>query len=191
MIFTHAAVDMLPIEVQEQILDHLHDDTLALKACSLVCSAWVPTARLHLFQLAKLTRKRDCLRFPTVLESTSTAQGGTGVGNLVRELHLLGLSLKQTGRRRGLRYELLCQITRRLPNIEIMVSHHFDWRTLMDFLSLGRRDVDLRDAIASVFRFFHLKALQSPAHRSSITRRGLAIHPGVSVPVYAGAESDS
>jgi hypothetical protein len=36
------------IEIEE-IIDHLHDDNDALKICSLVCRAWLPPSRYHLF----------------------------------------------------------------------------------------------------------------------------------------------
>jgi len=44
----------LPNEVQDRILDFLHDDKLALKACALVCRTWVPTSRFHLFRQIQL-----------------------------------------------------------------------------------------------------------------------------------------
>ncbi|KAJ7484231.1 hypothetical protein FB451DRAFT_1231839 [Mycena latifolia] len=39
----------IPIELQERILDCLNGDISALKACSLVCGAWRPTTKIHLF----------------------------------------------------------------------------------------------------------------------------------------------
>lgn len=33
----------------EEIIDHLHDDDDTLKTCSLVCRAWLPPSRYHLF----------------------------------------------------------------------------------------------------------------------------------------------
>jgi hypothetical protein len=39
----------LPQELADHIIDHLHDNPLALRRCSLVCHAWLPTSRLHLF----------------------------------------------------------------------------------------------------------------------------------------------
>jgi hypothetical protein len=40
---------MIPIELQERILDCLHGDIHTLKRCSFVCRAWRPTTRIHLF----------------------------------------------------------------------------------------------------------------------------------------------
>jgi len=45
----------LPQEMIDAIIDHLHNDKLTLKACSLVCTTWTHPARLHLF--ARLTLK--------------------------------------------------------------------------------------------------------------------------------------
>ncbi|KAG6864991.1 hypothetical protein C0991_005813 [Blastosporella zonata] len=39
----------LPQELYERIIDHLHNHVLSLLACSLVCRAWVPASRYHLF----------------------------------------------------------------------------------------------------------------------------------------------
>ncbi|KZT07005.1 uncharacterized protein LAESUDRAFT_652307, partial [Laetiporus sulphureus 93-53] len=44
----------LPQEIHDAILDHLHADFLTLKVCSLVCRAWLPTTRLHLFHSIRL-----------------------------------------------------------------------------------------------------------------------------------------
>ncbi|KAK0216841.1 hypothetical protein IW262DRAFT_150284 [Armillaria fumosa] len=40
---------MLPVELCNLIIDHLHDSKPSLLACSLVCRAWVPECRFHLF----------------------------------------------------------------------------------------------------------------------------------------------
>jgi hypothetical protein len=38
------------VELIDWVLDFLHDDFDTLKNCSLVCKAWLPTTRLHLFE---------------------------------------------------------------------------------------------------------------------------------------------
>jgi len=45
----------LPQELVDHIIDHLHDDPLALNNCARVCQAWLPTSRLHFF--AKISLK--------------------------------------------------------------------------------------------------------------------------------------
>ncbi|KAH9923261.1 uncharacterized protein B0H18DRAFT_474257 [Fomitopsis serialis] len=151
----------LPIEIQEQVLDHLHDDPSALKTCSQTCSAWLPTARLHFFRTVKLKKVRHCLRFLAVLESTSEASGGVGVGALVRELHLPTMGLRQRGRRKGQRYDLLCQILRHIPNTDTLVVRQFEWQNFLDLASPkgADTDVDLRGVFTSVCAFPRLKTL--------------------------------
>src|ERR1700722_12374878 len=41
--------DAISNEIQDRILDFLHDSKPTLMACALVCRAWVPTSRYHLF----------------------------------------------------------------------------------------------------------------------------------------------
>lgn len=41
----------LPQELVDIIIDHLHDDRHALAASALVCRAWVPPSRHHLFEI--------------------------------------------------------------------------------------------------------------------------------------------
>ncbi|KAF8066960.1 hypothetical protein FPV67DRAFT_1582634 [Lyophyllum atratum] len=44
----------IPLELVDLIIDHGHADYSLLTACSLVCKAWFPAARHHLFSNAKL-----------------------------------------------------------------------------------------------------------------------------------------
>ena len=45
-----ARTPLLPPEVIDRIIDHLHDDILTLMSCTLVCKAWKPASRFHLFR---------------------------------------------------------------------------------------------------------------------------------------------
>lgn len=47
---------MLPTELCNLIIDHLHDSKPSLSACSLVCRSWVPECRFHLFHKVVLYR---------------------------------------------------------------------------------------------------------------------------------------
>ncbi|KAF8530776.1 hypothetical protein JB92DRAFT_3105997 [Gautieria morchelliformis] len=49
---------MLPGELIDQVIDHLHDDLPSLRACCLTCRAWVPSARFHIFYNIVLSAKR-------------------------------------------------------------------------------------------------------------------------------------
>lgn len=39
----------IPSELSDRVIDFLHDDWAALKACSLTCKAWLPASRFHLW----------------------------------------------------------------------------------------------------------------------------------------------
>ncbi|KAF8532018.1 hypothetical protein JB92DRAFT_3276846, partial [Gautieria morchelliformis] len=40
---------ILPGELSDQVIDHLHDDSPSLRACYITCCAWAPSARFHIF----------------------------------------------------------------------------------------------------------------------------------------------
>lgn len=44
----------LPVELSDSVIDHLWDDSGSLAACTLVCRAWLPSARTHLFSTVTL-----------------------------------------------------------------------------------------------------------------------------------------
>ncbi|KJA17670.1 hypothetical protein HYPSUDRAFT_46146 [Hypholoma sublateritium FD-334 SS-4] len=46
-------------EVIEQFIDHLHDNKEALRECALVCRAWVPRSRYHLFESVTISPPRS------------------------------------------------------------------------------------------------------------------------------------
>ncbi len=54
---------ILPTELCNLIIDHLHDSKPSLFACSLVCRAWVPECRFHLFHKVVLYRDTADLFF--------------------------------------------------------------------------------------------------------------------------------
>ncbi|KAF7978983.1 hypothetical protein HWV62_44241 [Athelia sp. TMB] len=41
---------MIPPEITDSIIDHLHADVATLTKCSLICKNWLPSARHHLFR---------------------------------------------------------------------------------------------------------------------------------------------
>ncbi|KAJ6480132.1 hypothetical protein C8R45DRAFT_1154928 [Mycena sanguinolenta] len=60
-----------PIELWDNIIDHLHSNKRALLTCSLVCSAWSASSRYHLFQNASIIRvhRRNFKSFCKLLAS--------------------------------------------------------------------------------------------------------------------------
>ena len=47
----------LPPEILDIVIDHLHDEQTALRACCLVSKSWVPRSRMHLFARLEFTHK--------------------------------------------------------------------------------------------------------------------------------------
>jgi hypothetical protein len=45
----------IPQEIVDQFIDHLYDDRRALKTCALLCRAWVPSSRYHLFSSLRIS----------------------------------------------------------------------------------------------------------------------------------------
>ncbi|OCH87113.1 hypothetical protein OBBRIDRAFT_691512, partial [Obba rivulosa] len=48
----------MPPELNDMVIDYLHDDFDSLKNCSLTCRAWLPACRMHLF------RRMTCKKSP-------------------------------------------------------------------------------------------------------------------------------
>ncbi|KAI0332594.1 hypothetical protein GY45DRAFT_1273675 [Cubamyces sp. BRFM 1775] len=57
----------LPQELIDQAIDHLWNDRDSLSICSMVCHAWLPSARTHLFRDQRLTGAKHCARFEALL----------------------------------------------------------------------------------------------------------------------------
>lgn len=152
----------LPFEIEEQIVDHLHGNPIALRACSLTCRAWVSLARPHIFWTADLTCKRRCVRFLVLLESAAEARDdkGTYVGEFVRELYLPTFSTDKRSKKGGLRYDMVCRICRRLPNVTALIIDRFDWPNFIDHLFPEEDAASLRDLLISVFPFPRLQELR-------------------------------
>lgn len=82
---THPPV---PTEIVEAIVDQLHDDKLALHACSLVSWAWLPRSRFRLFKSLIFHAKPDGSGFIPFLEFLRSSPG---IAQYIRELRLNGI----------------------------------------------------------------------------------------------------
>ncbi|KAI0788540.1 hypothetical protein C8Q75DRAFT_734247 [Abortiporus biennis] len=72
----------IPSELNDYIIDFLHDDPKSLSSCSTTCRAWLPASRYHLFYRIVLTS-------PKIIASFRELAGDAkAIGTLVRELHL-------------------------------------------------------------------------------------------------------
>lgn len=72
----------IPPELADNIMDYLYDDKHALAHCSLVCRAWLPPTRYHLFRKISL-RPWDADGFLELLDSPHCT-----ILNFVRDLHI-------------------------------------------------------------------------------------------------------
>jgi hypothetical protein len=46
---------IIPTELWDEIIDHLHDDKSTIGTCGLVCRSWISSSRFHLFSTIQLT----------------------------------------------------------------------------------------------------------------------------------------
>ncbi|KAI0710095.1 hypothetical protein C8Q76DRAFT_89035 [Earliella scabrosa] len=65
----------LPLEVEERIIDHLQSHVRSLLSCCVVCKAWIPRARFHLFRRIYVTRKEELADLCSFLDSNPTLRG--------------------------------------------------------------------------------------------------------------------
>ncbi|KAJ6616521.1 hypothetical protein B0H10DRAFT_1398195 [Mycena sp. CBHHK59/15] len=78
---SHNICDRFPSELHDQIIDHLHNDKHSLANCSLVCKAWLTSARYHLFQNASTIRIHR-KNFPQFYELLATGRLSEYIGRL-------------------------------------------------------------------------------------------------------------
>ena len=106
---TMKAQPALPNEIQDRILDFLHDSDPTIEACALVCRAWVPTSRYHLFSRIMLL-ERNADTFEELFKSpnctirscthlTAYSSRTTNIANVLRyltpsSLHLVDYDLE-------------------------------------------------------------------------------------------------
>ena len=80
----------IPPEMTDYIIDHLHEDTSALSACSLVCRDWLPAARFHLFSSVSLHPWKEDVFLRLLAASTEAAARGSlgSFASFVRHLYV-------------------------------------------------------------------------------------------------------
>ena len=71
---------VLPAEITDIIIDHLHDQPHALSACSLTCSNWLPRSRLHRFRDVELMDTSKFSSFAALIT------GAPEIGDCVKKL---------------------------------------------------------------------------------------------------------
>ncbi|KAJ7586397.1 hypothetical protein C8J56DRAFT_104353 [Mycena floridula] len=75
-----------PQEICEHCINFCHDSQQSLLACSLVCRAWLPASRLHLFQTVFLHESQDRTdKFLSLIRSEHQS-----ITSCLKNLHLVG-----------------------------------------------------------------------------------------------------
>lgn len=74
----------LPAELRDFVIDHLQDDGATLHACSLICRAWLPRSRYHIFRRVQIEPGRRGIAFRALLE------GNPDLGKYVQDVEISG-----------------------------------------------------------------------------------------------------
>lgn len=106
---------ILPPEVQDIILDHLHDDKKTLSTCSLVCQLWRACSQYHIFRSLDLAMSRhNASAKARLLEGRLKANPAKC--SMVQELHITG-GLSSTT---CVKYNTILSIVKRLPKLRVL-----------------------------------------------------------------------
>lgn len=146
-----------PAELQDMIIDHLHDDKETLASCSLVCKSWLPASRFHLFRKIRLELPRESAE-GLAADFARFLRRNPHICFLVRELHLVGdiLPIPVT----YLKEDAICSILAPLTKLRELTIHSFQLAT--GNLSSGGRDehVQSRDVFDAISGLHDLRGLR-------------------------------
>lgn len=81
---SHSILVHFPQEIQDDIISHISPDHSSLRNCSLVCRAWLPRARHHIFRSIALDPSHRSRQFKELIEICPD------IPPVVRELELRG-----------------------------------------------------------------------------------------------------
>ncbi|KAH9838534.1 uncharacterized protein C8Q71DRAFT_534699 [Rhodofomes roseus] len=148
----------IPIELQEHVLDHLHDDQETLKSCNLVCRAWTWKSRRYFWRVVNPEKRRHCIRLLSILEET--AQLGACVGDFVEEFRLPKMGFPRRHSQSDLRCELLRSTARYFPMLKFLNVKEFSITSFLNHLRSEDEAFNMQEAVSSILDFRHLKAIQ-------------------------------
>jgi hypothetical protein len=97
-----------PQEVYEIIIDHFHDDNATLSVCGLVCRAWVPATRYHLFAEVHLC-PNDYSAITRFLELLASSAADRSIASYIRSVYISYI-LASTQNDSELPWDLLYQV---------------------------------------------------------------------------------
>lgn len=127
-----------PPEIQDHIIDLLHSDIAALRACACTCHVWQTTSQYHLFNSITITSEHILNQFAALIKTT---RGGV-IAYYVQELCITGPSSRQR-----VSHTWVSKVAQRLGpdlknvhalqlrNVEWAIPHA-DWSIAVSFPSL-------------------------------------------------------
>lgn len=120
----------LPLELWDEIIDHLQNDFDALRACSLTCKAWVPRARYNLFWTVHVG-PNSYKGLMSVLTRTPN------IGRLVRNLFVTAACSRSSGEDPAVRfYDTLQELLGKMPNV-VYLGLHALYMASIDWAKIG------------------------------------------------------
>ncbi|KAJ7127939.1 hypothetical protein C8R44DRAFT_779047 [Mycena epipterygia] len=176
---SHAA---LPRELCDLVVDYLHAERVTLGSCALVCRAWVPASRFHLFERISLSQKdgHAAARLNDLLASPRATFAGA-----VRRLDLYNaLALVQIRQHGRVYLKTLLEIVPRISQL-----HH------IQFLALSDLPFDVFPAFPKVHTLYLVGITAGPAllrladHLPSLTRLTLKRVHAIPYRVHASPKS--
>jgi hypothetical protein len=136
----HELHSIFPQEVYENIIDHLHEDRPTLRICGLVCRAWVPASRYHLFnEVLVILNSGYRSTVPRFIKRSKSVDAGISIAPYIRKISITDYT---GGKRMDFIY-LLLRTLRREPDRPGYQSINLayidlDFEKLRDVLPLWR-----------------------------------------------------
>ncbi|TBU48207.1 hypothetical protein BD309DRAFT_349032 [Dichomitus squalens] len=130
----------LPFELSDYIIDFLHNDAKALKACALTCQAWVPAARFHLFRTIVLKTANSTTAFRRLLDKSPS------LGLYVRELtaeklaDTVAVPVTEQPTHEPVQHTLPLAFAH-IPSLQTLSLSHLDLKCLVDIRGLAHASV--------------------------------------------------
>ncbi|KIK66711.1 hypothetical protein GYMLUDRAFT_911160 [Collybiopsis luxurians FD-317 M1] len=162
--------DHIPQELADVIIGFLYDDKAALFCCSLVCRAWMPTTRYHLFRCLQLKQ--------AITHHRPTAQNGASFLDLVLSPHntivpyinTLSLNAQQPW------FEDILRAISGAPLINLsMKTHTRPWEKPSSLMWLADAFPNLIELAVSPYFFLDGEMLRLPTYFQTL--RSLSLTP--------------
>lgn len=121
-----------PQEIHDEILHCCLLDHGDLKACSLVCRAWLPTTRSRLFRTVKILSGHDLREFLAVMRRAATRR--SNIAHYMQEIVLSNFKLNLDNRPRDAVASSLIvhQLLLLLPSLRAMILENVEWSQSTD-----------------------------------------------------------